>query len=188
MKATDVVEFWSERLQTQEVYVAGGAVRDELMGRTPKDYDVFVLDPTISIGGVAEATKDLEDATPLGFHKSEPFMAGQYVVDSVVHQVMNAPYDNVVELLDSFDWNVALFAIGTDGLIHARTDIADIAPGKPLVLSPTIRFPRSTIRRGVRFSERFGMEFRVQDLDRLCAQVASTILERATKTESGEEQ
>lgn len=81
-------------------------------------------------------------------------------------QIMYSHKKNINELLDSFDWNVSLFAYGNEGFIQ-REDIKNIGMGKELYLQG-ITFPSSSLRRGFRFSERFGMQINKEDLYRLC--------------------
>lgn len=150
------------------VVIAGGAVRDAVMGRAAKDYDVFVLGcpfNTESRDAVSERLGDLPALEQLEFHKSEPFLVGTVSYGAFVVQVMTTDAVTVDELLDRFDWNVSRFAY--DGRLHAMTDVAEIGEGQPLRLH-RVTYPLSTLRRGFRFSERFGMEFHRADVLRLC--------------------
>lgn len=153
------------------VVIAGGAVRDTLMGRTPKDYDVFVLGTQHKMvgGDAAKALDGLPTIEPLEFHKSEPFMVAMVRWNGCDVQVMASPHQTVDDLLASFDWNVCLFAYH-DGAFTAREDIANIRSGAALRLQK-VTFPLSTLRRGFRFSERFGMEFKREDIISLCERI-----------------
>lgn len=155
------------------VVVGGGAVRDWIMGREPKDVDVFVLgvDFADDRDEIMRRLDDLPIVEPWAFHKSEPYLCGTVRWGGVDVQVMASPHETVAALLDSFDWNVALFAY--DGEVHARTDVADIKPGGWLRLQ-RVTFPKSTLRRGFRFSERFGMRIPDETLRDLCRQVAGS--------------
>lgn len=154
------------------VVIAGGAVRDAVMGRTPKDYDVFILGCPFnaeSRDAVTERLNTLPSLDQLEFHKSEPFLTGtvsfHVAGEDVVVQVMTTDAATVPALLDRFDWNVSRFAF--DGAVHALTAIDEIGTGQPLRLHK-VTYPLSTLRRGFRFSERFGMEFQRSDVLRLC--------------------
>ena len=154
------------------VVIAGGAVRDAVMGRTPKDYDVFILGCPFnaeSRDAVTERLSTLPSLNQLEFHKSEPFLTGTVSFHvggkDVVVQVMTTDAATVQVLLDRFDWNVSRFAF--DGAVHALTAIDEIGTGQPLRLHK-VTYPLSTLRRGFRFSERFGMEFQRSDVLRLC--------------------
>lgn len=152
------------------VVIAGGAVRDTLMGVTPKDYDVFVLG---SVGVPADmfssALDGLQPLTLLEFHNSEPFLQGTYKFGAAVVQVMATPHRSVADLLDSFDWNVSRFAFDGASTIDL-CPVSEIGTGKTLSLH-RVTFPASTLRRGFRFSERFKMLLNRDDLTRLCAAV-----------------
>lgn len=152
------------------VVVAGGAVRDFLMKRTPKDYDMFILgvprdeaEPEI-----IKAMSGFEPVKVIEGHSSEPYLVGTWRYRDSTVQVMVNPAASTGALLDTFDWNTALFAY--DGDFHQRTRIEDIAPGKDLRLQ-TVTFPLSTLRRGFRFSERFKMVFPRDLIVSLCEQV-----------------
>lgn len=154
------------------VVVAGGSVRDELMGRTPKDFDVFVIGLPFtaeSAQAVRDTCVDVPSIEALDFHKSEPFLAVSLNWNGVMVQIMCSPLTSTAVLLDSFDWNVSRFAF--DGSCHALEDIANIVEGKPLRLH-RVTYPASTLRRGFRFSERFGMKFEHADLVDLCRRVS----------------
>lgn len=148
--------------------IAGGAVRDHLMGVAPKDFDVFVLglEPDTNI---TPAFEGLEAIEPLPHHKSEPFLKGTFAWSGTMVQVMVTPCETVDDLLATFDWNVCLFAF--NGQLHQRAGIEEISEGKPLVLQK-VTYPMSTLRRGFRFSERFGMIFRPADIKELCGIVS----------------
>jgi len=157
-----------------EVVIGGGAVRDTLLGRKPKDYDVFVLardagSPPTS-DDIKEALKGLPVVESEFFwHKSEPFLVQSVYWESVEVQVLASLRDSVDSLLDTFDWNVSFFAF--NGTFNVRTSLLDLAPGKELVLQ-RLTYPASTLRHGFRFSERFGMQFPAETLKQICKTVA----------------
>lgn len=168
----DVLREFSDRLgRFGPVVIAGGAVRDTLLGNAPKDYDVFVLGTEFKVlsEDAAKALAGLEQIVPLEFHKSEPFLVAMVRWNGCDVQVMSTPHTTVDELLASFDWNVCLFAY--DGTYVQREDTANIRQGGALRLRK-VTFPLSTLRRGFRFSERFGMEFKREDIVTLCERVA----------------
>lgn len=153
------------------VYVAGGAVRDSLMGKLPKDYDVFVSGQ-FNQDDASKRCSDLQVVKAMPTHAYEPFLRGTFCYNGAEVQVMSTPHESLAALVDSFDWNVCLF--GFDGLTYERrTALEDIAPGKPLVLQ-RVTYPRSTLRRGFHFSERFKMQFAAADVSRLCSLVTAS--------------
>lgn len=154
-----------------QVVIAGGSVRDWLMGREPKDYDVFVLGAPDQSEPFEQALADLEPVTVLDFHRSEPFLQGTFRFGERIVQVMATPHTSVDALLDSFDWNVCRFAY--DG--STVTDVCpveSIRPGESLRLH-RVTFPVATLRRGFRFSERFSMKLEYADIRMLCEAVVT---------------
>lgn len=150
--------------------VAGGSVRDTLMGRDPKDYDVFV------IGGDwrEDWNSGLEIIDSPEWHKSEPNLQRTFRIDGRIVQVMKSESKDVSGVLDLFDWNVSRFAF--DGQDYRQlTPLDDIQPGKPLKLH-RVTYPVSTLRRGFRFSERFSMVFAADDLRNLCTLAAARLV------------
>lgn len=170
-RLSDVYEVFRHRLSgIGPVVIAGGAVRDHLMGKPAKDYDVFVLGTDFEAQGgmLAVPLSNLEQVMPLDFHKSEPFLIATVKWDGSVIQVMSTPATTVDELLDTFDWNICLFAY--DGAIHAKEDAANIGKGRTLRIHK-VTYPLSTLRRGFRFSERYEMVLSKTDVERLCREV-----------------
>lgn len=156
------------------VVVAGGAVRDHLMGRAPKDYDIFVLGSTWDdtlVERVRTALSPFEPITTLEFHKSEPYLVTTVRHKGEMVQVMLNPAPTVSALVDTFDWNVCLFAYDGD-TVTARTNIEEIGEGYELKLQ-ACRFPLSTLRRGFRFSERFGMTLKRETVVDLCQRIVT---------------
>jgi hypothetical protein len=168
-----------------QVVIAGGSVRDALMGKPYKDIDAFILSSSgekwrVLADRAKEKLASYQSIKPIvEWHKSEP-----YLIDSIKHkfgevQVMLRLVRNVDELLDTFDWNVSLFAITESGVVQ-REDVANIAPRKELWCQ-RVTYPRSTLRRGFRFSERFKMRFRDGVIESICAEVAKQHEERQAK-------
>lgn len=189
---TKVHAVWAaahERLRhLGQVVVAGGAVRDELRGVTPKDYDVFVLGlhPESPVQAV-DATKvsllveardeikrallTLPYATEVGPEPWRTTPEHPYQVVTVeallpipgnprvtVQGVCSEHYD-VEGLLYGFDWNVCRYAYDGDRVWQPEAHVTEVVgPGLPLRLDGAEPpYPLSTLRRGFRFSERFGM-------------------------------
>lgn len=172
MMLYQVHEYWQQKFDgLASVVIAGGSVRDALLDREPKDYDLFLLDtefrPAV-IGVIKRMVSEWPVVKTLEWHNSEPYLAVTVRWNGFDVQIMCTPCRTVDELLDTFDWNVCLFAF--DGRLHTRTDLSDIAEGKPLRLQ-TVKFPLSTLRRGFRFSERFKMTLDRMTILDLCAQV-----------------
>lgn len=155
------------------VVVAGGAVRDYLMSRTPKDYDIFILNTAgiETFSSVKEkvkiATRDIPKVEiKYEWHKSEPFLIESIATPYGEVQIMARDIKTQEDLIDTFDWNVSRFSFGRDGFVNGE-DVSNIGHGKDLVLH-RITHPLSTLRRGYRFSERFTMRLKYTDVKKLC--------------------
>lgn len=170
-----------------KVVIAGGCIRDTLLGNEPKDFDVFVLCPgeraegepfTVPKEQFEKSLRSVSIATcsSLG---SGPYLVRNCDFRGSLVQVMASPHGTIDDLLDSFDWNICLFA--WDGSTFTlRESIRNIGPGMPLIMN-RVTYPLSTLRRGFRFSERFGMYFSRGDVERLCSMILmdSTVVESA---------
>lgn len=164
--------------------IAGGAVRDELMNKLPKDFDVFLLTGNKWSDQVATVVKQITQNYPevkavVEWHKSEPFLIKSIKIAEHEIQLMQSPFDSVESLLASFDWNVSLFAHDGSHFVM-NEDIANITVGKTLRLNK-VTTPLSTLQRGFRFSERFLMQLRKEDVQHLC----KLILDKKSETVAG---
>jgi hypothetical protein len=176
MTPYEIFSEFSPRLEKfGKVVLAGGAVRDCLMQRKPKDWDIFVL--TGSIFPIEEIKKEVEislqdfekSQSVVEWHKSEPYLVENIRWNGSDVQILLSPYRNVEELFGSFDWNVCMFAFDGKEFILGES-IANIGVGKELKLNK-VTFPLSTLRRGFRFSERFKMKLKHSDMLILCRMV-----------------
>lgn len=180
MNTNRVLEFFQPRLgDIGTLVVAGGAVRDELMGKTPKDFDLFLLwanewnfekvKETLlpRLEGLSRTKPKVE------WHKSEPYLVADLSIDGAEVQILCNPAENAEALVETFDWSVCLFARTQHALIQ-RTPLEEIGEGKELRLN-RCTFPLSTLRRGFRFSERFKMRLRREDIATLCEAVLKNV-------------
>lgn len=160
-----------------EVVVAGGCIRDELMMRTPKDWDVFVLNPSDSqfirddvcfaAGELLQCGQD--NAEDSGGVIEEGKLYGVNV------QIMAPVCSDAYALLRTFDWSICLFArTRQNGLIRG-SKIEDIYPSAFMDLQ-TVTNPLSTLRRGFRFCDRYKVLVKPQDITRLCSEVIAQTL------------
>ncbi len=151
--------------------IAGGAVRDSLIYRKPKDYDLFILDEQDK---QHTQTKVYEYCNSLEMLEANINASSRHVVKQIrigddIVQIIWTNKKTVNELLDSFDWNISLFAYDGERVI-SREDIHNINPGKELYLQ-NVTDSISSLRRGFIFSDRFKMKIRDSDLIKLCKNV-----------------
>lgn len=173
-----VLNEFQRRLQ-RNICLAGGCVRDHLMKRTPKDFDLFILgfDAKDDKEKIKAAVADLPIIKPLTWHNYEPYLITTVRWSGVQVQLIGHPAASMADLVDTFDWNVCRFGFnGAETL--ACESIDEIAPGKQLKLH-RVSFAMSTLRRGFRFSERFKMQISRDDITRLCQMV----VDKETKKE-----
>lgn len=173
------------------VVIAGGAVRDSLISRVPKDYDIFILNTTGHISSFTEVRDDVRMALEKAkytkvdikfeWHKSEPFLIESVQTPYGEVQIMAKNIQTQEQLIDDFDWNVSRFSYGFNGYVNGE-DVNNIGHGKDLVLHK-VTYPYSTLRRGFRFSERFGMRFKREDVRKLCDVIRQKHVNTTTTTE-----
>jgi len=176
---TEVYEEFASRLShVGEVVIAGGAVRDFLMERDAKDYDIFILttDETEEIKlQILEALSDLETFFPVvNWARSIPADKESSLVKTVIWkgvevQILINPALTPQALVETFDWNICCFAYSADGF-YKGMKIQDIGLECYLRLMRDTT-PLSTLRRGFRFSERFQMYLDTEDIHRLCQEI-----------------
>lgn len=161
-----------------DVVIGGGAVRDCMMSRQPKDYDIFILNTAgiETFSSVREKVKVATEKMPkveikYEWHKSEPFLIESIVTPYGEVQIMARDIKTQEELIDTFDWNVSRFSFGRNGFVNGEC-VSNIGHGKDLVLH-RVTYPLSTLRRGYRFSERFTMRFKYDDVKQLCGLISN---------------
>jgi hypothetical protein len=168
MKCETVYDEFARRFsQFGHVMLAGGSVRDQLLGRAPKDFDVFVSGEFKPADAIA-VCEDLKPIDVYPGHAYEPFMRGQWYWHGVEVQVMATSQKNLTDLIGRFDWSCSLF--GYDGSWHRGADIDHITKGGELYLN-YLTYPESTLSRGFRFVNKFGMKIRRADLLTICSQI-----------------
>lgn len=173
----EIWRFWSNFLETDNLCIAGGSVRDFYLGNTPKDYDIFLFERLLP-----QRLESLKDKviTEVPWHYSEPFLQGQFLIDGNIHQLMVREKFDVDSLLATFDWNVSLFAY-RNLVFTKKVDLSEIGKGKYLKLQHTEN-PVSTLRRGFRFSERFKMRMDFATIHKLATMIAAIPLVSDPKT------
>lgn len=153
--------------------IAGGACRDELLGRTPKDYDVFCFGKfdrgAILTTGCEMVSDNVRQYA--GVTLSQCFTVRWRGVD--VQFVYRGDCCDVDSLLDSFDWAFCQFAFDDRGFVK-RFDVAKIGDKQELRLNPIGDAKKTcvrSLRRGFEFAKRFDMQINDGDLAVLCAEI-----------------
>lgn len=171
----ETFQFFQQRFDTMPMALAGGCVRDHLMKRGAKDFDLFLLgissehfNPTRE--RVEKSIADLEIIHPIEWHQSEPYLCVTIRWRGRTVQILANPAESKEELVDTFDWNVCRFAY--DGQLLQLENIENISEGKELKLHK-VSFPLSTLRRGFRFSERFKMKMSRETVVQLSRQIVT---------------
>lgn len=159
---------WIRALHDAPCAIVGGAVRDTLLGREPKDWDLFYLSANHA------ALKDQFANCPYAENMDRPFarhsaLAAELSAPFGAVQVFSTPYATLRAILQTSDWNVSAF--GFDGRLEARERLENIAPGKPLKLLH-VSNPICTLKRGFDFEKRFEMELDSITVVRLCRIIA----------------
>lgn len=192
MDTTEVLNLFTPRLSDfGQLCVAGGAVRDELMHKTPKDFDLFLLWPgEFVFKKIKEQLLPRLDGLAINkptveWHRSEPYLVSDVKINGADVQVLVNPAETPTELVRSFDWNVCLFAKTLKETIQL-SKIEEIGEGKELRLNK-VTFPLSTLRRGFRFSERFKMKLRTEDVVTLSRSIVQNADKNAEKGPEGNE-
>jgi hypothetical protein len=177
-----------------ELVMAGGAVRDALLGTTPKDLDLYYLGlPDWSNEAKKAFQKRLalnkiyfaEATSNLPWHKYERFLLMGLIIKMAEHmrqmeaQFMAFPEPNQRRLLSTFDWEICLFAY-RDGKITTtveamrlidrlrKYDPTDTKYKPPVMRLVNVQFPISNLRRGFKFQARYPLRLEYRSVLRLC--------------------
>jgi hypothetical protein len=154
--------------------IAGGAVRDALLGEPPVDYDVFILG--VDMQYAHEIERYISDLTTVKHVRYDVPSWSCRLLDEKVDVIPTADM-SIEHLFDTFDWNVSMFA--WDGSLHQRMHHRNIRPGELLVLNEKAAQihgfsrlgPTNSLRRGFRFADRFGMILDQETIVRLCRMI-----------------
>ena len=154
------------------ICIAGGAVRDSLMDKNPKDYDIFLFPNeqwADAFGLSAELKDELLGYNEISrFSQSSPHVVKTFNFMGYTIQLMITNASDVYDLMDTFDWNVCMYAY--DGEYHSTDCLDNLSEGSHLKLHRITR-AKSTLRRGFRFSDRYGLLFPDEELNRLILQI-----------------
>jgi hypothetical protein len=183
-KLVEVYDFVASKLgNLGDIYIAGGAVRDTLVNKKPKDYDLYILGNPQEILMVPNELADhCKHNLKWDVFNPKPEDAKNYAAHPLVNvrmdketeiQIMYRNYSTAGQLIDEFDWDICQFAFNpVIGVVNRRSP-ATIKKGEELKLNK-ITFATGNLRRGYRFSERFEMTMRTEDIIKLCQSILLT--------------
>ena len=175
------------------VVIAGGAVRDHLLGRKPRDYDVFILTGKMGSTSVAKVMKDarnwvlVQSATlvPTGVAHAH-FATTKYGAAPILTpiaefyfwghkvQIMCSPVADTKHLLETFDYDICkLFYPNTKHSGKYEVVAKIKAHGTLILTSPTVADPAFTLSRGMEFAQRYGMKMSPTSMKQLCTAVVN---------------
>lgn len=195
----EVITTFQAAYPTNELVMAGGAVRDALLGKKAKDLDLYYLGlDDWSTAATTDFRKRLElanlfyqEATSnLPWHLYERFLLLSLIIKiqdelrqrEAEAQFMAFPQPDQRRLLETFDWEICLFSY-RDGKItttHAAMRLIDklrkYSPDDKKYKPPRMRlvnvqFPVSNLRRGFNFQTRYPLRLEYRSVLRLCKAV-----------------
>jgi hypothetical protein len=105
----------------RHAFIAGGAIRDHLLGLPVKDIDIFVL------GMSAQSAKEIFGADIMEYAGVAEAKHQYRTVDGLAVDLVFSQYDNVVDVLEHFDLGIC--RIGWDGWAYIITDDFDFDRG-----------------------------------------------------------
>lgn len=128
--------------------VAGGAVRDALIGADPKDIDMYALGiPDSPFGPVQR----------ISLYSGEDVFNGTSDELVMEIQLMHTRCKTAQELISTFDWNICQCALLPNGQILGA-NVGEMVEYRGQLRLVNITNPFSNLRRGYRFSERYGLD------------------------------
>lgn len=173
--------------------IAGGAVRDALLGKEPKDLDIYFLGANWKVEDRDAFNKKLSAAdifyeistSNLPWHKYERYLLQTIIwkktqeLKGVEVQFMGFPVNNIDDLLATFDWEICVFGY-RDGILTTlpeslmllekieKYDPKNEKYRPPRMYLCNIQFPISNLRRGFKFEARYPLKLSYQSILKLC--------------------
>jgi len=183
--------------------IGGGAVRDFLLGRMPKDIDVFFMGADWTTDAREDFEKRLQatglsyrvDIGALPWHKYERYLLLSILWNKqqsneggdLSIQFMGFPWNNITDLLRTFDWEICLFGYQRGGRIITTQRALDLIEGikkysladplsnakyiPPKMRLCNVQFPISNLRRGFKFEARYPIKLEYESIIKLCSEV-----------------
>lgn len=176
MLEASLLAFLREHAGQHKYVIAGGYVRDRIIGRTPRDIDVFVL----NAGWDEQAAMHhrlTEAGIPTVKHaKTYRAIAGRPTFGEVIElrflewpvQLITTTATGPLAVIDTFDYDICQFYYTDEGLIADHPDGAgyDAIKHRRLGLRHLLT-PLSSLRRGFLFEHRLGYRFPKADIAQL---------------------
>lgn len=193
----EILDEYIDAVQPPEsctIWIAGGAPRDCILGRNPKDIDVYLLTdhPTTDTDAIMEHVesaygKDLleESETELHTYRGNPLITPitSFKINGFIIQTMVSAQTTIKNLLNTFDWNICRVAWNQEKGLFDPEDLSStmIHPDswRDILLLRKVTNPFSNLRRGYRFSERYGFQLHTDDIATLCSAIMKRIEEPA---------
>jgi hypothetical protein len=110
------IGFLSELLKIEGVVLAGGAIRDTLMGVVPKDYDIFFTKSTAIIEAHILLKQNMELIDTTQYTQTYKLDASNHYNQSITVQLITKTvYTNKHYIIHDFDFTNIMLAIDRDG-------------------------------------------------------------------------
>ena len=173
-----------------EAYVVGGCVRDVLLGREPKDWDITTSAMPQEVKQIFHNTVDtgIQHGTVMVIKNAVGYEVTTYRVDGEYkdgrHPESVTFTRSLEEDLKRRDFTINAFAWGEDGLIDMFDGVKDLKDGViRCVGDPNERFNEDALRimRAVRFSAQLGFEIEPKTkamISKYAARLADISMER----------
>lgn len=176
MLEASLLAFLREHAGAYEYVIAGGYVRDRIIGRTPRDIDVFVLNATAE--SQASIHHSLSAAGIPTVKQAKSYLAAEgrpYFGEPIELRFLEWPVQLVTtscltaqDVISTFDYDICQFYYDSEGRITASFDERGYEALKTRTLGLRhLLTPMSSLRRGFLFEDRLGFKFRRTDIGRL---------------------
>lgn len=167
-----------------DVFIAGGACRDTLLGVEPKDYDIFLINTTdrpvdveYKVGKIIADTNAYKELKIVDREYDKPACANFKYADLQI-QIIVRKEKTVDELLRDFDLNVCMVAYGhtedgpVDYIFHEKfPDLNKLKKKSFLITVENCRNPLAVIQRLCYMSKKMGVEVMNNELRNVAREI-----------------
>lgn len=145
----------SEIIPGMNWVIAGGAIRDVILGRDPRDYDVFVL---WSRAGLARTLS--EAGIPiLPCEDGKPRPLAEFEHNGKKVQIMARKGRSADSIIENFDFNICMVGWDNIGWIHAYVNLFE----EKMLRMNEVLFPCVALRRALDFVSCYELQFSHDD-------------------------